>query len=342
MSFFGSMFIGCNRGGHLRSIVRKWKWSYRELIPFLLAGVLTCVGLLLLLPDETESEVHIQQNADASYLQVYLMDEDHLLVPLFFSQEADNDPQRQIEVMVGYLSGKQPLEGFQSFFTQEDVLDSVEVSDGRATLCFNERFLSYDAQDELRLVEALVWGTTQFSGVEEVVFQLDGETLTSMPQAGTPLAQPLSRKIGINHFESSSATLHDSTSLLVYGVKKIDGMNYLVPRSRRVDAASRSSLEAQTAAILRDLSASSTLTSTMDDHALSIDIQETGIIDLTLDESIFSSDQSLRQDDVNELVLSLCALPEVQGIRLICDGTACDADQVLKADQLYYNIVELH
>lgn len=80
----------------------------------------------------------------------------------------------------------------------------------------------------------------------------------------------------------------------------------------------------------------------MDDHALSIDIQETGIIDLTLDESIFSSDQSLQQDDVNELVLSLCALPEVQGIRLICDGTACDADQVLKADQLYYNIVELH
>ncbi|MFR9256114.1 MAG: GerMN domain-containing protein [Merdibacter sp.] len=156
----------------MRSIVRKWKWSYRELIPFLIAGVLTCVGLLLLLPDETESEVHIQQNADASYLQVYLMDEDHLLVPLFFSQEADNDPQRQIEVMVEYLSGKQPLEGFQSFFTQEDVLDSVEVSDGRATLCFNERFLSYDAQDELRLVEALVWGTTQFSGVEEVVFQL--------------------------------------------------------------------------------------------------------------------------------------------------------------------------
>ena len=187
MSFSGSMLIGCNRGGHLRSIVRKWKWSYRELIPFLIAGVLTCAGLLLLLPDETESEVHIQQDADASYLQVYLMDEDHLLVPLFF--------------------------------TQKDVLDSVEVSDGRATLCFNERFLSYDAQDELRLVEALVWGTTQFSGVEEVVFQLDGETLTSMPQAGTPLAQPLSRKIGINHFESSSATLHDSTSLLVYGVK---------------------------------------------------------------------------------------------------------------------------
>lgn len=313
-----------------------------ELFSFLIVGVLTCVSLLLFLPKEKTSEVQIRQDTATSYLQVYLMDADHLLVPLFFAQEGDADTQGQLEVMMGYLCGKQPLKRFLSFFSQEDVLDHVEVSDGRATLCFNERFRSYDAQDELRLVESLVWGATQFADVDEVVLSLEGETLTRMPQAGTPLRQPLSRRIGINHFESSSATLHDSTSLLVYGIKKIDGTNYLVPRSRRVETSEQASLETQAAAVVSDLSISSSLVSTMEEHALSITVGEDGIIDLALDESIFSSDQSLKQDAVNELVLSLCALPQVQGIRLICDGRACLGDEVVTSEHLSYNIVDPH
>ena len=319
-----------------------WRRHRRELLCFALTGACTCLSLIWLFPREQNSSLHIQQATDPAYLQVYLMDEDRLLVPLAIACEENDDSRHQIEVMLEYLSGKQPLAGFESFFTQEDVVDTIQVEEGCATLNFNERFLSYDAENELRLLEAIVWGATQFADVEQVVLQLDGVTLTNLPLANTPITQPLTRAIGINHFETSSATLHDSVSLLVYGTKKIEGTHYLIPRSRRVDAASSESLAAQAAAVMADLSASGTLASTMEEHALKVEVAQEGIIDLTLDQSIFTSDLTLKEDDINELVLSLCALSEVEGVRLHCeeDSVGCEIPQLLTNEQLQYNIIE--
>ncbi len=308
---------------------------------FALAGMLTCVGLQTM-DLSKESEVSIQQEGEQDYLQIYLMDADQLLVPLAIAQEQDLDSERQIEVMLAYLCGKQKFEGFSSFFAEADILNDVEVSQDCATLNFNTNFLSYEPEEELRLLESLVWGCTQFQDVEQVRLQMDGQDLSAMPLEQTPLSQPLTRSIGINHFESSNATLHDSVSLLVYGTKKINGTHYLVPRSRRVSNTVCDSFDKQVEAVIQDLSASSTLSSTLEEHAIELSMEETGILDLSVDETMFSSDRSLKQDDVNELILSLSALSTVEGIRLHCmqESAGCMDGEVITAKNLQYNIIE--
>ena len=53
----------------------------------------------------------------------------------------------------------------------------------------------YDERDELRLLEAIVWGATQFEDVDGVILQVEGQQLTEMPKRHTPLNMPLTREI---------------------------------------------------------------------------------------------------------------------------------------------------
>ena len=49
------------------------------------------------------------------------------------------------------------------------------------------------------------------------------------------------------------------------------------------------------------------------------------------------------KDDVNELVLSLRPLPSVTGVQLLCgeEEKACTANEVLTAENMIYNVIDL-
>ena len=312
-----------------------------RLLLYLFSAIFCCISLSVILPTNQESILSFEQ--EESVLQVYLMDEEHLLVPVALAQEQDKDSERQIEVMMQYLCNRQELEGFRGFFKEDSILETVSVKNGTATLNFNEKFTAYDPKDELKLAESIVWGATQFSDVKNVVLQLQGKELSEMPQAKTPLKQPLDRSIGIKHFETSSSYLHDSASLTIYGIKKISGQTYLIPRSRRVSLETMASVQSQVEAVIADLSVSSTLNSTMKDHEVGIETNADGVVSVSLDESIFGSDRMIKKDDVNELVLSLCSLPSVTGVQLLCgeEEKACTANEVLTAENMIYNVIDL-
>ena len=68
---------------------------------------------------------------------------------------------------------------------------------------------------------------------------------------------------------------------------------------------------------------------------------EGDVLLLRVGAGIYGSDRTLKQDDVNELVLSLCALDGVSGICLLQeeDGVMSRDSDIFRADQLIYNIV---
>lgn len=308
---------------------------------YMLMAAVVCTVLLQQRAEPKESRIVVKEEGTQEYMQVYLMEEDKLLVPLSLAVSKEEDTQGKIALLMGYLSGKQPLSGFHSFFSKQDVLDGVTIEEETAVLQLNDAFLSYEKEDELRLLEAIAWGVTQFNGVSSVKLQLQGQTLTEMPLGHTPIPSVLDRSIGINHFETSTAALHDSATLLVYGTKKIDGVQYLIPRSRRVDAKHMETLDDQVAAVVADLSASSTLKSTMAANEAAVQTAENGVLHITVSDRIYGSDRTLKQDDVNELVLSLGSLEGVKGLQLTAQTqkVARQDDTVYTIDQLVYNIV---
>ena len=82
-----------------------------RLLLYLFSAIFCCISLSVILPTNQESILSFEQ--EESVLQVYLMDEEHLLVPVALAQEQDKDSERQIEVMMQYLCNRQELEGFR-------------------------------------------------------------------------------------------------------------------------------------------------------------------------------------------------------------------------------------
>ena len=102
-----------------------------RLLLYLFSAIFCCISLSVILPTNQESILSFEQ--EESVLQVYLMDEEHLLVPVALAQEQDKDSERQIEVMMQYLCNRQELEGFRGFFKEDSILETVSVKNGTAT-----------------------------------------------------------------------------------------------------------------------------------------------------------------------------------------------------------------
>lgn len=167
-----------------------------------------------------------------------------------------------------------------------------------------------------------------------------------MPNAQTPIPEILNRSIGINHFETSTASLHDSTSLTVFCTKKVEGNEYMVPKSKRVAQNKGDTLKASVEDILSDISVSSRLDQPLyadDIRVSSFDVYDGSLV-VNLNKNILGSNRSVKQDVYNALVLSLAALPGIEKVEVRVDGvTVSPRDQkedMVSVYALTYNEVQ--
>jgi len=175
---------------------------------------------------------------------------------------------------------------------------------------------------------------------------LNDKQLTSMPNAQTPIPEILNRSIGINHFETSTTTLHDSASLTVFYTKKVQGNEYMVPKSKRVAQSQGDALKASVENILSDISVSSALDQPLyadDIKVSSFDVYDGSLI-VNLNKNILASNRTVKQDVYNALVLSLAALPGIEKVEVRVDGvTVSPKDQkedMVSVYALTYNEVQ--
>jgi germination protein M len=104
-----------------------------------------------------------------------------------------------------------------------------------AVVDFSNAFSSYNAQDERKIMEAVVWTLTGFPSVDQVQFKLEGKVMTEMPVYNTPLAEPLSRKMGINLEIAPGINVGQATPVTLYFQNNTDGnFTYFVPVTRMI------------------------------------------------------------------------------------------------------------
>ena len=271
------------------------------------------------------------------HVQVYLKDKDKTLLPLAISINEELSEEEQIQLMFSYMSGKQKMEGFYPLFTKECVVKEVRIQEGIAHIYFDDSVKNYKKEDELRVLEAITWGATQFHDVEQVKLYINGSAMEAMPLANTPIPSILNRSIGINHFETSTSNLHTSKTLTVFTTKNIKGKNYMVPRSRRVSIEG-DTLAYSVNAVLHDVSVSSELNQPL--YAQDIKIKDyqmnNGTLSLELNKNILSSDTSVKQNIYDVLVLSLSMLDNVDKVEIKVDGNiVTPKDQEEKAVSKY-------
>lgn len=318
--------------------------KFKRQIAFLFGAIaLIAYSSIRFFPWEKESTAVIATKDEQSHMQIYMKDDDHTLVPLSIAVDVEMSEEEKLQLMFAYMSGKQKIKGFQPLFQKECVLQKVVITDGVANLYFDDSFKNYQKDDELRVLEAITWGTTQFHDIEQVSLFMNEEAMQLLPLAQTPIPEVLNRSIGINHFETSTTSLHSSSALTVFYTKKIAGQEYMVPKSRRIEQ--QESIEQSVSAILSDISVSSELSQPLyidNIQVSSMQVQE-GLLRLELNENILASNRAVKQNVYHALVLSLAALPGIDKVEVLVDGVVVTpqnqhADAVSKYELSYNEI----
>lgn len=304
-------------------------------------AMLSYISVRFFPAEETTSVVSVVKKAD--YLQVYMMDDEKTLVPLSIPVSEEASKEDKVSLLFSYMSGKQQMKGFFPLFEKECVLRSSSIKDGRVSLYFDETFLNYKKENELRLLEAITWGVSQIYDAEQVELYMNDQRLDKMPLANTPIPDILSRDIGINHFETSTSSLHDSDSLTVYYTKQIQGNLYMVPKSKRVDKSDREDMKTKIDQILSDICVSSHLKQPLSEESVQVkDFKlQNGTVMVDLSGQVLSSNQSVKQDVYNSLVLSLTLLSGVEKIDVRLNGVSINLSEnkeaAVSVQSLYYN-----
>ncbi len=317
--------------------------TFKKQFIFLLSAlaIFSYLSLRYFPKEETKSVLSVKEDVD--YVQVYLMDEQQDLIPLSIPLNEKSSEEEKVNLMIEYMNGKQKIEGFHPLFTADCNVKNVKFNQDKLVINFDQSLKNYKKENELRVLESLTWGAMQFPQIKEVVLCLNSKKLEQMPVGGTPIPNNLNKKIGINQFETAVSSLHQSSNQVIYCEKDIRGKRYIVPKSKRI-ASQKDQIKEDILQIVKDISVSSQLIQPV--YVEQIEIQkckfQDGILQVDFNKNILSSDQTVKKDIYDCLILSLSMIDGVKGIKVSVDGVnvMSKGNDYVKVCDLVYNKVD--
>jgi germination protein M len=127
--------------------------------------------------------------------------------------------------------------GFKALLPKGTQIKGINlVTDQKlAIIDFSGSFANYNAQDERKIMEAVVWTLTGFPSIDKVQFHMEGKAMTEMPVFNTPLAEPLSRAMGINLEVAPGVNIGQATPVTLYFHNETTAsFEYYVPITRMI------------------------------------------------------------------------------------------------------------
>lgn len=294
-------------------------------------------------PQEKSEEAVTVMEETKDQIQVYVLDRDNTLIPMSKGIKEGTSVEEKLGLMVAAMCEDQVKDDFSGVLGKGTVLKKAEVKDGIAFLYFDDHLLSYEETQELKVLEALTWGATQFPEVKQVQLFLNDQKLTKMPKANTPIPTVLDRNLGINHFESATSSLHQGDTIVVYYSKTLDDASYLVPKSKRI-AGSAKDMETVVNEVLNDVSVSSSLSSPLYQDqidAMDLPTKENETLVVNMNHALLSSDRSAKQMAYESLVLSLADNFDVDEVKVYVDDNVVSIhgsnEAAISVSSLVYN-----
>lgn len=295
-------------------------------------------------PDQKEAEsITVMEDSRQDVLQIYVLDQENTLIPMDKKIASGKSVEDKIKMMINAMCADQVKGDFSGVLGKGTAVNEVKIEGENASLFFNEQFATYEKSQELQVLEAITWGVTQFPEIKTVKLYMGEELLTTMPLNQTPIPEPLSRELGINHFESASASLSDSNTILVYYVKDIDGETYFVPKSKRIDGDDQD-METVVKEVLKDVSVSSNLQSPLYQDQIStmeLPRQEEQTLIVNMNNALLDSDRCAKQEAYEALILSLAGNFDVDEVKVYVEDNVVSLhgsnEEAVSVSALHYN-----
>ncbi|MCI8850213.1 MAG: spore gernimation protein GerM [Erysipelotrichaceae bacterium] len=293
--------------------------------------------------DDTDESITVMEESESKQLQIYVLDKDNTLIPMDKEIPADLALEEQLKQMIAAMCADQVKGEFSGVLGKGTALTKVKVDNGLASLYFNEQLTSYEKEQELQVLEAITWAATQFDEISQVQLYYKDELLHEMPLDHTPIPDPLDRSLGINHFESASASLNNSASIIVYYVKQIDGKDYFVPKSKRISGNGKD-METVVKEVLKDVSVSSELTAPLYQESISatdLPKQKDNTLIVNMNHALLNDERTAKQSAYEALILSLANNFDVDEVKVYVEDNVVSLhgsnEEAVSVSSLHYN-----
>lgn len=178
-----------------------------------------------LVPETTYSVTNVKDT-------VYLIDKNSYVSRVNVSIKGDSVEMKAKEI-ISYLtvaSNNASLipNGFKPIIPAGTKVLSTSLSDGNFKVDFSKEFLSIEKENEVKLIESLVYSLTSLEEIESITILVEGEILNRLPHSLEFLDNPLDRSYGINKSYDIDK-IKGSTKTTLYYLSKYDGYYYYVP-----------------------------------------------------------------------------------------------------------------
>lgn len=284
---------------------------------------------------------------DYTYNRVYLSDKDDVLLPLTIKYETFDSQAEELMYLLSMLKVDSSIasDEFNGLLPKECSVKSLDLLDGNLKINFNEDFATYKAQDELRIIESLVWTFTDLDYVNSVSLSMNDELLTHMPVNNLPINNPLDKQFGINNFLLTTSIMGSGVKVLSYYEKEIDEKFYFVPVTHYVnnkDDLSIYDLTIQT--LFKDPGITSSLTVCRcieDTEMLTSSIVNENILYLSLSEDILF-DETTVSLDIYQLLKEVTVLLDVKDVSFLMELEEVPVNGVEEDEELKVSKIELN
>src|SRR5690625_1867584 len=182
--------------------------------------------------EEEAPEGEVPETEETVNRELYLLDASGMVVPQTLELPKTKSAATQaLEYLVkdGPVTELLP-NGFQAVLPAGTEIIGLNLQeDGTLIVDVSEEFKNYEADEELKIIQAMTHTLTQFDSVEKIKLWINGVEQAEMPVNGTPISEGYSKKNGINIYAKDKPSLKHSKVVTVYYPKQYNDNRYYVP-----------------------------------------------------------------------------------------------------------------
>lgn len=282
---------------------------------------LTFVSIMYLKKDKKSDE----KVDDVYYKSVVFKDSDNDLIPISVNFHSEVELEEEIRNKIDLMKLDEMIQyGLYPVISKDLEVQSVDLKDHVLTVSFNDQLVAN--QDAMDILEALTYVMTDYDDVERVNLQINEKNVSYIPNSTIPLSS-LTKSLGLNNFEETSAFLHQTVPVMVYHQKTIEQYSYYVPTTMRVDENEPLTKQVQT--ILSYVQSKI--------HLLDAKL-DNGVLTVDLDSNILLDNEKIDQTLEDLIVLSLSSLKDVKDVEIKINGEDVRTKQ---SSQIEYNYIKM-
>lgn len=195
---------------------------------------LIIVTILYFFPD-SNGLTNINTNID--YINVnknpiYLINKNDYVIRTTMALKSEDTLERVKELLSALTIGSEKAEyipkNFQQIIPENTKILDLSLNTRLLKVNFSKEFLSGLANDEEKMIEAIIYTLTEINEIKEIMLFVEGKKLEELPQSKIKLPNTLDRSFGINKVYDIT-NIKNLTKTTIYYIGKEEDLIYYIP-----------------------------------------------------------------------------------------------------------------